>query len=525
MKYRSIYLLAGAFMMIAFASCKRELLSANTNPTTVSPSQYNPNFTLTTVQLMYTGSSDFGADNWQTEWGGIGGYIQHTASTNVSYYYGDKYLLSTGNVGKYFEEAYSTQVQPVIDLYHLTAGKPQYANLHQMARIMRVLVFQRLTDMYGDIPYTQAGLGYYDRIYTPVYDKQQDIYADMLKEVSQATDSLSESGDKPTGDLFYATSADQIGEWKKFGNSLLLRLAMRLTKVDPTTAQSWVTKVLGQTMTSNTDNAIVEHEVGSLTQNRDTWTILLEDSADLKLCSTYIDTLKVNHDPRINVISWIFPTKDTVAADQEGLPPGFIVGGLDPTVDITKQPGYPPGGLSYYSRFSDVILSYTAPNLILTYAETEFLLADANQRWGVGTDAATHYNNGVIAAITQLSAYQGGAISAAKAAAYLAAHPYKASTGLSQINTQYWLCTILDEYEAWANWRRTSTGNLTTGQPSGFPALVPTNYKGNITNGTIPRRLQYPSSQAFSNPVNYKAAVARLSNGDDQTSRMWWDTK
>jgi len=535
MKFKSIYLVAGALIVMAYASCKKDLLKTNTNPVTVSPTSYNPNFTLTTVQLMYTGSTtDFAGDNWQTEWGGIGGYIQHVASTNTAYYYGDKYLLSTGNVGRYFEDAYSNQVQPVVDLIHLTAGKPQYNNIHQMARIMRALVFQRITDMYGDVPYSQAGLGYYERIYTPVYDKQQDIYADMLNEVSQAIDSLNTGGDVATGDMYYytpgITAATQVAKWQKFGNSLLLRLAMRLTKVAPATAQAWVAKVVGKTMASNDDNAIVQHTVGPIQQNRDTWCILGEDSADLKLCNTYIDSLQKNKDPRLNIIAWVFPTRDTIAADQEGLPPGFIVGGLNPAVDITQQPGYPAGGLSYYSRLSDVILSYSAPNLILTYAETEFLLADAGARWGINTGAAdsTHYYNGVAGALQQLSAYGPGGVIGPKAITYYSSSKspvayYKKSDHLSQINTQYWLCTIMDEYEAWANWRRTSS-SATAGKnkSSGYPLLTPTDYKNNITNGTIPRRLQYPASQAFSNPVNYKAAVSRIGT-DGQTQRMWWD--
>ena len=68
MKFKTIYLIAGAFMMIAFASCKKDLLNANINPTATTASNYDPNFLLTTTQLMYTGSTDFGAENWQTEW-------------------------------------------------------------------------------------------------------------------------------------------------------------------------------------------------------------------------------------------------------------------------------------------------------------------------------------------------------------------------------------------------------------------------------------------------------------------------
>jgi len=513
MKRRTIYLIAGALLMITFTSCKKQLLEVNTNPTAVSGSNYDPNFLLTTTQLMYTGSTDFGAENWQTEWGEIAGFIQHVSSTNTAYYSGDKYLNSVGNFGVYFDHAYIYQVQPVVELYQLTLNKPQYQNLHQMARIMKALVFERITDIYGDIPYFNAGLGYYSRIYTPAYDKQQDIYTDLLKEVEQATDSLSENADLPTGDLFYSSAADQIAEWKMFGNTLLLRMAMRLTNVDPATAQAYVNKVQGLTMASNNDNAIVQHELGNETQNRDAWSIIQEDSADLKLCSTYIDSLQFNGDPRLPFMSEIFATEDTTSADQLGLPPGYIIGGANPATDITQTPTYPAVlGMEGYSRLNDNILSYTAPNLILTYAESEFLLADAAVRWGIG-DAATHYQNGVLAAITQLSAFgPNSTISSDLAQAYLNAHPYNDANGLNQINTQFWLCTVMNEYEAWSNWRRT-----------GYPLLTPTNYTGNVTGGTIPRRLPYPTSEKVTNGANYNAAVANLPGGDKMTSHVWWD--
>src|ERR1700712_5414528 len=106
MKFKSNYIIAGALILFAFASCKKDLLKTNTTPTAVTGDIYDPNFLLTTVQLMYTGSSDFGAENWQTEWGEIGGFIQHVSSTNTAYYSGDKYLNSIGNFGVYFSHAY-----------------------------------------------------------------------------------------------------------------------------------------------------------------------------------------------------------------------------------------------------------------------------------------------------------------------------------------------------------------------------------------------------------------------------------
>ena len=169
-----------------------------------------------------------------------------------------------------------------------------------------------------------------------------------------------------------------------------------------------------------------------------------------------------------------------------------------------------------YSTIKDNILNTSAPDLILTYAETEFLLADAAKRWGIGGSAQTHYENGVLAAITQLSAYGDAAtISDEDAQTYLDTNPYNDATALAQINTQYWLCTLMDEYEAYANWRR--CGDL--------PTLKTVNYPGNVTAGTVPRRLNYPPNQKISNGTNYNAAVARLTGGDRITSRVWWDSQ
>jgi hypothetical protein len=94
------------------------------------------------------------------------------------------------------------------------------------------------------------------------------------------------------------------------------------------------------------------------------------------------------------------------------------------------------------------------------------------------------------------------------------ANPYVAANGLATINNQYWTHTntMLDFYESYSNWRRT-----------GFPALTPVVYPSNATNGTIPRRFPYPSSEASSNPVNYKTAHDAVTGGDLLTSRMWWD--
>lgn len=533
MKNKTLYILAiSAIVMIALGSCKKELAKTNIDPDHIDGAQVDPNFLLTTVQLSYTGSSTPGGSAWSTKWGGVGCFVQHVASTG-GFYYGDKYQNNTGGMGALFQDSYTQAVQPAVELYQLTVSKPQYRNLHQMARIMKAMIFEQLTDLYGDIPYSQAGLGYYSHIYTPVYDKQQDIYNDLLKEVSQATDSLDDAADHPTGDVIYSQSGNQIAEWKMFGNSLLLRMAMRLTKVDPTTAQKYVKQVIGKTMASNDDNGIIQHIQSSnaLTANQDAAQIFSQDSTDIRLSSTLVSNMKKNADPRLPVVAWIaygvtgddpdnlvFPSvTDSTAAAQIGLPPGYIIGGLSPATNllIVAKDSLPDQVLGGYSRISNNLLSLSAPSLVLTYAETELLLADASLRWGIGGDAQTHFKNGVEAAINQYSAYGDfPTISDDDADNYYQSFVNNyGSVNLSQVNMQYWLASLMDEYESWSNWRR--SGDL--------PYLKPTNYPGNVTGGTIPRRLNYPVSQKNTNLANYNKAVANLTGGDRITSRVWWD--
>ena len=524
MKIQSKYIIAGIIIVMALASCKKDLLKTNTDPNAVSVAVFDPNNILTTTQLFYTGSTNDAIEVEETEIQGAGCFIQHWAST-AGTYFGDKYQLSPGGWGAFFDNTYTSAVKYAVDLYTTTIGKAQYKNLHQISRIMKALVFERITDVYGDVPYFHAGQGYHGSIYFPVYDKQQDIYTDLLKEVSQAVDSLDENADKPVGDLMYSTAGDQIGEWKKFGNTLLLRMAMRLTKVDPATAQLYVKKVQGLTMTSNDDNAIVIHDGNDpLSINRIYRGIGEDGDTQLagQISKTLIDFLKNNNDPRLPMLAYVYPSGFTpgadpsggssAPADQNGLPNGY--NGGTTANGIQSYPGY-LGDLSLYSRPSPIIFNATAPTLVLTYAESEFLLADAANRWGIG-DAATHYQNGVIAAITELSAYgDAGTISPDSAASYYSAHPYQPGTaGLAMINTQFWATTFFNEYEAWSNYRRT-----------GYPALVPVNYTGSQSPGAIPRRMEYSTVDKQVNTANYNAAVARLPGGDKITSRVWWDVK
>jgi len=119
-----------------------------------------------------------------------------------------------------------------------------------------------------------------------------------------------------------------------------------------------------------------------------------------------------------------------------------------------------------------------------------------------------------MAAIEQWGAFgPAGVIVDSVASAYLKTNKYDRNAALQMINTQFWIATFLNEYEAWANYRRT-----------GFPVLNPTTYPISQSPGAVPRRMQYSTVDKQVNPDNYNIAVKGLTGGDKITSRMWWDT-
>lgn len=320
----------------------------------------------------------------------------------------------------------------------------------------------------------------------------------------------------------------------------MLRVAMRLTKADPVSAQKWTEKAAaGGTFSGAGDNAIVQTDASNSQSQNATSNAMrtLTDYEQVRWSKTLIDFLRKTRDPRLNVIGEIPPaglanngnealSGNPDSALQIGMPNGYdLLGGA---TDISKSPGYPGGTgtgadfapLGNYSRpRTSLYLKLGEPIFVLTYAETELLLAEAAIRgWNVSGSAQQHYTNGVSGAmqsLTQLDAQT--VINPANISDYLKNHALDMSSvanALQMINTQYWVATgtNFNLIENWFNWKR-----------SGYPVLVPVNYPGNVTNGTIPRRMIYLSTEILTNPVNYKAAVAHLAGGDALTSRVWWD--
>jgi hypothetical protein len=392
-----------------------------------------------------------------------------------------------------------------------------------------------LTDYYGNIPYTEALKGISDQIYTPAYDQQQAIYNDLLKELEEATAALTplvstNRNDQAfaAADLFYE---GDIAKWKKFGYSLMLRLAMRISNVDLAKANEFVAKaVAGGVFESNDDNAWVGMAIGPsewTNQNGISRAFATGDGGQpTTLSARLIDELKgplagdvSDDDPRLQIFSrGINGNNDPLI--QRGLPNGLDQGMVNDMEGVPDNPGVNVS--QTFSQMNLELLDDDDPYLLMHYAESQFLLAEAAVR-GIGNvnaaDAETYYENGVRAAMQMYTPFDQIdntlEVDDSDVDDYLAARPFKTggteAEKLEQIGTQMWLSKFLSWWEAWADWRRTQ-----------YPVLVPVNYPGNVTGGQIPRKLRIPNQEIAVNTENYEAGATLP---DEPTTKVWWDVK
>jgi hypothetical protein len=489
----------------ALCGCDKGFEEMNTNPN-ASP-VVNPDFTFTKAQL------DAAANSLVL----LQGTMQYTTSFNDVAGFGAKYVLSQRSASYLaFTNAYPKEVNEIISVINTIKADPAKVNQLSAARIWKAYIFSRLTDLYGDIPYSQAGKGYTDAIYKPVYDTQQSIYADLLKELEESASAFDAS--KSTfgqADLIYNGNTAQ---WKKFAYSLMLRLAMRMTKVDPANAEIWARKAIAGGLIL--DNADIAKVNGYVTAGQDinknplalnmlnSDYILANGSSNTeggKYQDVFINSLKANKDPRLAVLSVVYVNgrADTSAAVQKGM---------------SAMLGSKPSDFVTYSEPNQrTILQLNSPYFLLTNAETNFLLAEAAVRgWYTGNIAGTLYENGITAAMQQWALFgPAGMISPNQINTYIKYHKFLESgtvaARLEQIYNEFWVGVYPNSQEVFATYRRT-----------GYPALVPNNYVGNATGGKIFRRMEYPITEQNLNAENYKAAIARQ-GPDDFLTRMWWD--
>src|SRR6187402_1196535 len=420
-------------------------------------------------------------------------------------------------------------IKPLVQIISLIKDDPASKNLYNMVRIWKTYAFMTLVDTYGDVTYSEAGKGYLEGINYPKFDKMADIYADLYNEFKTATAALSASNEYVSSDLFFggATSSTpalitaQVAHWKKIGYSLLLRLGMRYSKLDVAKAASIAQEAFaGGVILSNSDNVVVTQYNGTVPNG---FSNLQRNISPYfyYLAEPFVNQLKSTSDPRLKYIgasyadpAKITSTRDTTRANQYGFPVGYD------QVSVLTFPAYrgtKGGGQNYTQLNYDVMINLVAPAFFITNSQTQLLLAEAKFRGWItgGLTTQEYYEAGVKAAMDEWSLFPGvfsPAVTNSEKNNYLL-HPaiaYSDADALKLINTQYWICSITNGAEAFANWRR-----------SDFPVLQPNMYNDNLNGGFV-RRMAYPNSEAAQNPDSYNAAVARM-GGDGLTQRVFWD--
>lgn len=524
-------------MSVATSSCNTdELQDLNIDPQAINTIDLN--FLFTSAQLGAASGGSRGDNryiDWRTNIRMCGYAIQHLATANNEP--GDKFTDDAETSSAPFQFIFTDQLKNIQEIIRQTSpggfAEGKNANMVQAARILRAFLFHRLTDYYGSIPYFEASQAR-EGVFYPKYDSQRAIYTDLLKELEEATAALG-TADPADGfaaaDMYYQ---GDIAKWRRWGYSLMLRLAMRVSNVDAGLAGSYASKAIaGGVFTSNDDNVVVPMDVAPslwTNQNGISRAFFPGDGGQVTtLSKTLIDYLKganagstADDDPRLMIYTagigmwasvgdadpaingWTATNDDPL--DQKGMPNGKNQNQLEDIEGVVA-----PAVLDLnatYSKINPRLLDKAEPYLLMSYGEAELLVAEAAAR-GIGgaTDAAAHYNAGVKGFMQQWVLHDPTfVVSDAAVNTWLAANPY---TGVNDIYEQLWAGKFLNWWEAWSDWRRSDQPALAA--PSPEPP-------GNVTNGTIPVRLRYPNAEVAGNP-NFGAGAS----ANNYTTNVWWD--
>lgn len=372
-----------------------------------------------------------------------------------------------------------------------------------VAHLLQVWFYHHLTDRWGAVPYSEALKGV-DNL-KPKFDSQQAIYTGMFAQIDAALAMLDGGGLE--GDFMFNGDA---AKWKKFGNTMKMVMALRLSDVDPATAQSkFLEAVSGGVLGSNADN--IHYPYTTADNNDNPWQDRFQTRDDYASSDTMVEALIAKSDPRLHAYAAPVVTAGGGAGGSAKVPvkyttvDGKIYGGMPYGV---LTPGILQAWVSYLPHQVIYKSDATQSGMIFSYAQVCFSMAEAASKgWGVSGTAKAWYDAGIAASMSQWG------ISAADSATYVAAAA--AAPAIGDIAYEKWVALYLQGYEAWAEWRRLDA-----------PSLV---VATDILNGTaIPVRHGYGARTASANKANHDAAVAAMgkSPGDFlQDVKVWWDTK
>ncbi len=485
MKKRYIYTLACmAVWLVLLGGCESDFEEINrdpNNPTSIPTAYLLSSAQQSLIEEVYGMGTNSGWDATGMR------YMQMWSST--LYTETDRYVDIEGDFTPFYKGGLADLTEYIrLNTNDATkvAAASSGANENQIAvaRIMKAWTYQMITDIWGDVPYSQAlkGLAYT----TPVYDTQADIYADMIKELDEATAQIDESAGSIEGDIIYD---GDMASWKRFAQSLKLRAGMRMSEVAPQTAAKTVQEALAAgVFTGNSEQAGFQYLSSQPNFSHWYYTYFI-GTPTLSVANTMIDKLLAHNDPRLVA----YAREKENGGGYVGIPYGVSAAAAG---SIGNKNVSSPGVR---------IISADARMVIQSYAEVLFIQAEAAARGWIGGNAEELYKAAITASMEYWDA------SPAAIAAYLQQPEvaFDAVNFRKSIGEQKWLALYMQGLEAWAEWRRLD-----------YPALLPAPAAAN--GRQIPRRRGYPLQEISLNRVNYDSAVARQ-GADLLDTRVWWD--
>ncbi|WP_106793307.1 SusD/RagB family nutrient-binding outer membrane lipoprotein [Aquimarina sp. Aq78] len=377
-------------------------------------------------------------------------------------------------------------LQDISDL-KVIAEENNNENYKAIALILEAYIYSVITDAYGDAPMTEANRTI-EGITTPVYDKQEDIYAAIFSKLEEAN-TIADVSETIKGDIVYN---GDLGKWKKFANSLRLRLLMRISGVQ--NVSSDMNSIINNpdtypVFTSNDDNAIYKYsgvvpDVSNVSQaggGRDYEYFLRIPTAH------FLGLLDTNNDPRLNL--WINPKEGTDDRTL-GIIPGQPLGEIGRPADFSRK------AVEFFEEAERI------QGIFMTYSELNFILAEAKEKTMISAGTAKGYYDIAV----QSSFDQWGVTIPVDF--LTTAVPYDNST--DRLYEQKWLALYHTGVEPWFDWKR-------TGKPSFIKAG-----SGNLNNDMVPIRLRYPSLEQSVNASNYEQASAAMGGDNINASSWWW---
>lgn len=474
----------------------------------------------TDVVNRYQTSYNLAADCWSgyfgqnNNWGG---------SNNLNYFLKDGWIASS------YTESYSTIVPLWQDIKDKT--EKAFPEAFALAQILKISAWHKATDMFGPIPYKEAGKG----LVTVPYDSQEDVYKAMFQELTDAIAVLTKYLDQGTTILMPKSDAvygGDVRKWVVYANSLMLRLAMRVYYVDESLSKQYALQAINHSygvMKTKDDEAKMEKGAGLVFQNN--LDILINQYNECRMSSSMFAYLGGYQDPR--------------------LPKYFLTSALRQAVSIGSlgkylalPTGHDEGKNTTFSDASRPNITSATPTYWMRASEVYFLMAEAALRnWSVGATAESLYKKGI-----EMSFEENG-IATSEVDAYISSgrkpmaytlnlySPWirvnepavsdatvawgsDTETNLEKIMIQKWIALYPNGQEAWSEQRRT-----------GYPKLhkVLKNYSnGEVDSEFGIRRMRYPTNKSTSaeDLENLKKAQQLLIKGDDKAgTRLWWDNK